>query len=70
MSLQGKSEVLFSTAEAALFLGLREATLRTYVSRGTIHPKKLGQALVFPKSECERYVKENLGRLGKPPKNN
>lgn len=67
MSLQGKSEVLFSTSEAASYLGLRETTVRTYVARGTLHAKKLGQTLVFPKSECERYLKENPGP-GKPPK--
>jgi excisionase family DNA binding protein len=67
MSLQGKNDVLFSTSEAASYLGLREATLRTYVARGKLHPSKFGQTLVFPKSECERYIRENPGP-GKPPK--
>jgi excisionase family DNA binding protein len=67
MSLQGKSEVLFSTAEAASYLGLRETTVRTYVARGTLRAEKLGQTLVFPRSECERYMRENPGP-GKPPK--
>jgi excisionase family DNA binding protein len=67
MSLQGESDVLFSTSEAASYLGLRETTIRTYVARGTLHPQKLGQTLAFPKSECERYLRENPGP-GKPPK--
>lgn len=68
MTLQGKSDVFLSTAEAAAFLGLSETTIRTYVARGKLHPQRIGQTLVFPKSECERYQIEKLPP-GKPKKN-
>ena len=68
MTLQGKSDVLFSTSEAATFLGLTEKTIRTYVARGKLHPMRVGQTLVFPRKECERYKVEKLPP-GKPKKN-
>jgi excisionase family DNA binding protein len=67
MALQGKSDVLFSTAEAAKLLGLSETTIRTYVARGKLFPMRVGQTLVFSKTECERYQAEKLPP-GKPPK--
>jgi len=67
MTIQGKSDILFSTAEAAEFLGLTEKTIRTYVARGKLHPMRVGQTLVFPKKECERYNLEKLPQ-GKPKK--
>jgi excisionase family DNA binding protein len=67
MTIQGKSDVLFSTGEAAKFLGLTEKTIRTYVARGKLHPMRVGQTLVFPKKECERYNLEKLPQ-GKPKK--
>jgi excisionase family DNA binding protein len=60
MTLQGKSDELFSTAEAAKFLGLSENTIRTYVARGKLRPLRFGQTLVFPRKECERYNLEKL----------
>ena len=68
MALQGKSDVLLSTAEAAVMLGLSETTIRTYVARKKLFPLKMGQTLVFPKEECERYMIEKLPP-GKPKKN-
>jgi excisionase family DNA binding protein len=67
MTLQGKTDVLLSTAEAAKFLGLSVRTVQTYVARGKLHPLRFGQTLVFPKKECERYNREKLPR-GKPKK--
>jgi excisionase family DNA binding protein len=67
MTLQGKSDTFFSTAEAAAFLGLTEKTIRTYVARGKLNALRVGQTLVFPKKECERYNIEKLPQ-GKPKK--
>ena len=67
MTLQGKSDTFFSTAESAKFLGLTEKTIRTYVARGKLSPMRIGQTLVFPKKECERYNLEKLPQ-GKPKK--
>ena len=49
-------------------LGLSETTIRTYVARGKLFPLRVGQTLVFPKEECERYMVEKLPP-GKPKKN-
>lgn len=68
MALQGKSDIFLSTAEAAKMLGLTETTVRTYVARGKLFPMRVGQTLVFPKEECERYMVEKLPP-GKPKKN-
>ena len=68
VALQGKSDILLSTAEAAVMLGLSETTIRTYVARGKLFPLRVGQTLVFPKEECERYMAEKLP-TGKPKKN-
>jgi len=69
MALQGKSDSFLSTAEAAQFLGLSQRSIRTYVARGKLHPQRIGQTLVFTKSECQRYQQENPGP-GRPKKTN
>ena len=68
MTVQGKSDVLFSTAEAAVYLDLTQKTIRTYVARGKLNAMRIGQTLVFPKKECDRYKAEKLPP-GKPKKN-
>lgn len=64
MSLQGKNETYFSTAEAAKVLGIKETSIRMSVHRGSLVPIKIGQALVFSESELARYKKEVKGRPG------
>jgi excisionase family DNA binding protein len=64
MSLQGKNEIYFSTAEAARLLGIKETSIRMSVHRGSLVPIKIGQALVFSKSELDRYKREVKGKPG------
>ena len=68
MSIQGKNEMYFSTAEAAKLLGIKPTSVRMSVHRGSLTPIKIGHALVFAKSEIERYKKEVKGKPA--PKNN
>ena len=65
MSIQGKNETYFSTAEAAKALGLKETTIRMCVHRGTLAPQKIGQALIFSGTEIARYKMENKGKPGR-----
>lgn len=64
MSIQGKNETYFSTAEAAKVLGIKETSIRMSVHRGSLIPMKIGQALVFAESELARYRKEIKGKPG------
>ena len=64
MSIQGKNETYFSTAEAAKLLGIKESSIRMSVFRGSLTPIKIGQALVFSKSELDRYKREVKGKPG------
>jgi len=56
--LTGKE--LFSTAEAAEFLGLDKDTLRHYCQGDTprIKAEKIGRDWMIPKTEVERYDRE------------
>ena len=44
-------EVWLSTAEAKQVLGVSASTLYRYVQRGILHPRRIGNALLYPKSE-------------------
>ena len=69
MSIKGNKEEFFTTKEAAIFLGVAEDTVRTYCKRELLFPdRKLGNLLLFTKTECERYKREKRGP-GKPAKN-
>ena len=50
---------LYSTREAASYLGLKEETVKyhVYVSN-TLYPVKVGKSLVFTEEELERFTRE------------
>ncbi|XZE20893.1 helix-turn-helix domain-containing protein [Pirellulaceae bacterium SH449] len=69
MSIKGNNEEYFTTREAASYLGVAEDTVRTYCKRSLLSPaRKLGNSLLFTRSECDRYQKERRSP-GKPKKN-
>ncbi len=58
MPIQSNDETLFTTREAAEYLGFAEDTIRRYVYRRLIQAKRLGNMLLFSKAECDRYRRE------------
>lgn len=58
------NDVVFTTREAAEYLGLAEDTVRQYVNRGVIFAKKAGNMNLVTKSECDRYKRDR-----RPPGN-
>lgn len=68
MSIKNQNDTLFSTGEAASYLGYAEDTIRRYIYRGLINSAKLGNSLVITKSECDRFKREK--RSAGRPKNN
>ena len=44
-------EVWLTTAEAKQMLGVSASTLYRYVQRGILHPRRIGNALLYLKSE-------------------
>lgn len=67
MATHFPSETIYTTREAADYLGFAEDTVRKYIQRGLINAEKMGPVYVVRKSECDRYkaAKRNEGR---PPK--
>lgn len=57
------SETIFTTAEAAEYLGFAEDTVRKYVQRKLIFSEKMGPIHVIRQSECDRYLREK-GEVG------
>jgi excisionase family DNA binding protein len=49
---------VFTTPEAAEYLGFAEDTVRRYIYRGLIKAKKVGQQWLVTKEECNRYLAE------------
>jgi excisionase family DNA binding protein len=58
------AETVFTTKEAADYLGFAEDTIRRYIYRGLISAKKHGPVYFVTKSECDRYrrSRKNPGR--------
>jgi excisionase family DNA binding protein len=52
------TETIFTTTEAADYLGFAEDTVRKYIQRGLIFAEKMGPIHVVRKSECDRYLRE------------
>lgn len=52
------SETIFTTSEAADYLGFAEDTVRKYIQRRLIFSEKMGPIHVVRKSECDRYLRE------------
>jgi excisionase family DNA binding protein len=55
---------IFTTAEAADYLGFAEDTVRRYIYRGLINATKVGQQWLVTRRECDRYTREK-----RPPGN-
>lgn len=62
-----KADTIFSTREAAEYLGFAEDTVRKYIQRGLIEAEKIGPIHVVRKSECDRYQREKR-EIGKRDK--
>lgn len=63
MATHFPSETLYSTREAAEYLGYAEDTVRKYIKRGLIFAEKLGPVYAVRQSECDRY-KRNRREIG------
>lgn len=51
---------MLRVAQAAERLGLKEATIRAWLSRRKLAHVKLGRAVRIPEAEVERLIRENL----------
>jgi hypothetical protein len=60
-------EDVISLAEAAEQLGLAQVTLRSQAAAGRIRAKLVGKTWITTRGEVERYRREVLGRIGRPP---
>jgi excisionase family DNA binding protein len=58
-------ETMFTTKEAANYLGFAEDTIRRYIYRGLINARKHGPMYFVTKTECDRYRRERR-RMGRP----
>lgn len=59
------SEKHFTTAEAAVKLGVHHDTVRKYCNLKRIRGEKYGSSWLIPKSEIDRYLKEE-SHTGRP----
>lgn len=59
---------LFSSPQAAAYLGISNATLHRAVKRGVIQPALVtpGGNLRFSQDELDRYINQSLGRFQQP----
>lgn len=60
-------EELISLADAAELLGVAQVTLRAARARGRFDAKLFGNTYVTTRAEVERYRRENLNQVGRPP---
>jgi hypothetical protein len=58
---------LMSLAEAAEDLGIRPVSLRAAIERGTFRARKFGTSWVTTRQEVDRYARDRLGQVGRPP---
>ena len=58
---------LLSLAEAADELGIAAVTLRAARERGRFAARLFGNTYVTTRAEVERYRREHLGQVGRPP---
>src|SRR4051812_23084191 len=56
-------DVYWTTAQAALFLGLSKQTIQARKRKGTIKYEGAGRTTMFTKAECKRHMREH----GLPP---
>lgn len=67
MSINTDGDKLFTTVEAADYLGYAEDTVRRYIYRGLLGSQKFGNAIAIAKSECDRFRKAKRSP-GRPTK--
>lgn len=58
-------DTVYTTREAADYLGFAEDTIRRYIYRGLMKAEKHGPVYLVTKSECDRYRKEKREK-GRP----
>jgi hypothetical protein len=58
---------ILTLAEAAELLERAPSTLRNQVKAGNLRARLIGKTWVTTRAEVERYRREHLGRLGRPP---
>lgn len=58
-------DTVFTTKEAADYLGFAEDTIRRYIYRGLMNAQKHGPVYLVTKRECDRYRREKRSR-GRP----
>jgi excisionase family DNA binding protein len=54
-------------AEAAASLGVAASTLRHQAQSGRLRATLAGKTYIVTPAEVERYRREHLGRVGRPP---
>lgn len=60
-------EKLYTSVQAARYIGVSLDTVRKYIQRGTIVPlDRAGNAHLIEESELDRYLRENKDRRGNP----
>jgi excisionase family DNA binding protein len=62
VAIRPTADTIFTTREAADYLGFAEDTIRRYIYRGLIFAKKHGRDYQVTKAECDRYSKEKRSR--------
>lgn len=58
----------YTTAEAAVLLGLRPSAIRSAIRRGRISAARHGRDYLIPLPELRAYELLHLGRVGRPRK--
>lgn len=66
MPIKTENGIAFTLEEAAEYLGHPVVSLRTYIQRKLISPRKVGPAVVIDKKECDRFRREKRAP-GRPP---
>ena len=65
MAMKVERDTLYSTREAADYLGMAENTIRQYINRGVMKAVKIGPVWCVSRSECDRYDREKRD-VGRP----
>ena len=60
---------LYSTAEAAIYLGTSVSTVRYHIGQGNLNPVKVGNSRVFSKQQLDFFL-VNRRKPGRPRKTN
>jgi len=68
MPLTIEGTTYYTTAEAAVELGLSQAAVRYAIARGTLEHAVINPRLnMVSRASIERYRRERLGQAGRPP---